>query len=48
MAHVLHQQQVTQMLDQVGHESSEVLSPLRQLLDEEQSTGCVAVDDHVA
>ena len=34
-------------LEEVGDEPAEILSALRELLDEEKSTGRVAVDDHV-
>ena len=46
--HVLHEQQVPKVLDQVGDEPSEILALLRQLLDEEERARRVAVDDHVA
>ncbi len=48
VAHVLDEQQVPEMLEQVGDEPAEVLPLLRQLLDEEQRAGRVPVDDHVA
>ena len=48
VAHVLHEQQVAQVLEQVGDEPAEILSLLRELLDEDERARGVAVDDHVA
>ena len=48
MAHVLHEQQVAQVLEQVGDEPAEILPLLRELLDEDERARRVAVDDHVA
>ena len=48
LAHVLDEQQVAQVLEQVGDEPAEILALLRQLLDERQRAGRVAVDDEVA
>ena len=47
LAHVLHEQKVSQVLEQVGDEPAEVLSLLGQLLDERERAGGVAVDDEV-
>ena len=46
--HVLHQQQVAKMLEQVRDEPAEILALLGEVLDEEQRAGRIAVDDHVA
>ena len=48
VAHVLHEQQMAEVLEEVGDEPAEILSLLRELLDEEQRAGRVPVDDHVA
>ena len=48
MADVLDEQQVAQVLEQVGDEAAEVLALLRELLDEDERAGGVPVDDHVA
>ena len=48
LAQVLDEQQVAQVLEQVGYEPPEVLSLLGELLDEGQRAGRVAVDDQVA
>ena len=48
LAHVLHQHEVAQMLEQVDDQPAQVLSLLRQLLDERERPGRVAVDDQVA
>ena len=48
VAHVLDEQEVPQVLEQVGHEAAEVLPLLGELLDEDERAGRVAVDDHVA
>ena len=45
---MLDEQQVAQVLEQVGDEPAEILSLLRELLDEDERAGRVAVDDHVA
>ena len=48
MAHVLDEQQVPQVLEQVGDEPTEILTLLGELLDEEERARRVAVDHHVA
>ena len=48
LAQVLDEQQVAQVLEQVGHEPAEILALLGELLDEGQRAGRVAVDDQVA
>ena len=48
MAHVLDEQEVPQVLEEIGDEPAEVLPLLGELLDERQHAGRVAVDDHVA
>ena len=48
VTHVLDEQQMTQVLEEVRDQASEVLSLLGQLLDEDQRPGGVAIDDHVA
>ncbi len=47
LAHVLHEHQMAEVLQQVGDESGHVLSLLGELLDERQHAGRVAVDDEV-
>ena len=47
LAHVLHEQQMPQVLEQIGDEPAEVLPLLGQLLDERERAGRVAVDDEV-
>ena len=39
---------MAEVLQQVGDEPAEILALLRELLDERQRAGCVAVDDEVA
>ncbi len=48
VAHVLHEQQVAQVLEQVGDEPAEVLALLGELLEEDERARGVAVDDRVA
>ena len=48
VAHVLHEQQFAQVFEQVEDDSAEILSLLRELLEEEERSGRVAIDDHVA
>ena len=48
LAHVLHEHQMTQMLEQVDDQAAEILSLLRELLHERESAGGVSVDDEVA
>ena len=48
VAHVLHEQQVPQVLQEVDHDATEVLSLLGELLEEEERARRVAVDDCVA
>ena len=48
LAHVLDEQQVAQVLEQVGDEPRQVLALLGELLDEREQAGGVAVDDQVA
>ena len=48
VAHVLHEQQLAQVLEQVVDDTAEILSLLRELLEEEERSGRVAIDDHVA
>ena len=48
LAHVLHEQQVAQVLDQLAHEPAEVVALLGELLDECERARRVAVDDEVA
>ena len=48
LAHVLDEQQVAQVLEQIGDEAAEILALLGELLEERQRTGRVAVDDEVA
>jgi hypothetical protein len=45
---VLHEQDVAQVLEQVGHEPAEVLALLGEVLDERERAGGVAVDHEVA
>ena len=46
--HVLDEQQMTQVLQQVGDEAAEILALLGELLDEDERARGVAVDDRVA
>ena len=48
LAHVLDEEQLAEMLEQIGDEASEILALLGELLEERQRTGRVAVDDEVA
>ena len=48
MAHVLHEQQVPQVLEEVDHDPTEILTLLGELLQEEERAGRVAVDHRVA
>ena len=48
LAQVLDEQQVAQVLEQVGDEPAEILALLGELLDEGERAGRVAVDDQVA
>ena len=48
LAHVLHEHQMTQMLEQVDDEAAEILSLLRQLFHERERAGGVPVDDEIA
>ena len=48
VAHVLDEQQVAQVLEQVGDEPAEILALLGELLQEDERAGRVAVDDRVA
>ena len=48
LAHVLDEHQRAQVLEQVEHEPADVLPLRRELLDERQRAGGVAVDDEVA
>ena len=48
LAHVLDEEQVAQVLEQIGDEAREILPLLGKLLDEDQRTGGVAVDDGIA
>ena len=48
LAHVLHEHQRAQVLEQVEHEPAEILALRRELLDERQRAGRVLVDDEVA
>ena len=48
VAHVLDEQQVAQVLEQVGDEPAEILALLGELLEEDERTRRVAVDDRVA
>jgi hypothetical protein len=48
VAHVLDEQQVAQVLEQVGDEPAEILALLGELLQEDERTRRVAVDDRVA
>ena len=45
LAHVLDEQQVAEVLEQVGDEPAEILALLGELLDEDERAGGVAVDD---
>ena len=46
--HVLHEQQVAEVLEEVGDETPEILALVGELLDEMKEPGGVAVDDQVA
>ena len=48
LAHVLDEKQVAQMLEQIGDEAREILPLLGKLLDEDERTRGVAVDDGIA
>ena len=48
LAHVLHEQQMAQVLDQLRHEAAEIVALLGELLDERERARGVAVDDEVA
>ena len=48
LAHVLDEHEVTQVLQQVDDEAAEILALLRELLEERERPGRVAVDDEVA
>ena len=48
MAHVLDEQEMAQVLEQVGDEPAEILALLGELLEEDERAGRVAVDDRVA
>ena len=48
VAHVLDEQEVAQVLEQVVDEAAEILPLLGELLDEDERSCGVAVDDHVA
>ena len=48
LAHVLDEEQVPQVLEEVGDEAAEILPLLGELLDERERAGGVAVDDEVA
>ena len=45
---MLDEQQLAQVLEQVVDDSAEILSLFRELLEEEERSGRVAIDDHVA
>ena len=45
---MLDEQEVAQVLEQVGDEPAEILALLGELLEERQRAGRVAVDDEVA
>ena len=45
---MVDEQQVAEVLKEVGDEPTEVLALLRELLDEDERAGGVVVDDHVA
>ena len=45
---MLDEQQVPQVLEQVGDEPAEILPALRELLDERERPGGVPIDDEVA
>ena len=46
--HVLDEEQMAQVLEQVRDEPAQVLPALRELVEEEERSGRVLVDDHVA
>ena len=48
MTHVLDEQEMAQVLEQVGDKAAEILPLLRELLEEDERAGRVAVDDRVA
>ena len=48
VAHVLDEQEMAQVLEQVGDEAAEILPLLGELLEEDERAGRVAVDDRVA
>ena len=48
VADVLHEQELAEMLDQLGDEPADVLALLGELLDLDERAGRVAVDDRVA
>ena len=48
VAHVLDEQEMAQVLEQVGDEPAEILALLGELLEEDERAGRVAVDDRVA
>ena len=48
LAHVLDEEQVAQVLEQIGDEAREILPLLGKLLDEDERTRGVAVDDGIA
>ena len=45
---MLHEKQVTQVLEEVGDEPRKILALVGQLLDEVEQAGRVPVDDEVA
>ena len=48
VAHVLHQQQLAEMLEELPRQLSEILTPLGDLLDQDERARDVAIDDRVA
>ena len=48
MAHVLYQQQLAEMLEELPRQLSEILTPLGDLLDQDEGARDVAIDDRVA
>ena len=48
MAHVLDEQQVAEVLEQVVDEAAEILPLLCELLEEDECPRGVVIDDHVA
>ena len=46
--HVLDEQEMPQVLEEIGDEAAEILAALGELVHEQQRSGRVAVDDHVA